>query len=67
MTSVAINQTVAANSNLTVLQRMDKKITQVMDSAGHVVIYAFDEAQKEWVISTPRKKARRGPALRALP
>lgn len=35
--------------NLSVLQRLDNKITKVLGNAGHVALYSFDPDKQEWV------------------
>jgi len=38
-----------ANTNLTVLRRGDPSVQEVLGTAGHVCLYAFDVESKEWV------------------
>ena len=35
--------------NLSVLQRLDPAVTDILITAAHVVSYSFDEASEEWV------------------
>lgn len=35
--------------NLQVLQRRDSNVMEIVSTASHVVVYAFDHDNKEWV------------------
>jgi hypothetical protein len=48
--SLNLDRSNSAKINLSVLQRMDDKISEVLGNAGHVVVYVFDNQAKEWVV-----------------
>lgn len=44
-----MNKSARKAVNLSVLQRHDPHITDIIDSSSYVVVYKFDEASQAWV------------------
>jgi|APGre2960657444_1045066.scaffolds.fasta_scaffold20661_3 hypothetical protein len=56
-----------ASNNLTVLKRSDPDVEEVLGTAGHVCLYAFDVDSKQWVRSTNAAHAARSRSLARTP
>ena len=56
-----------AFNNLTVLKRSDPDVEEVLGTAGHVCLYAFDVESKQWVRSTDSAHAARSRNLARTP
>ena len=54
-----------ASTNLTVLRRSDPSVEEVLGTAGHVCLYAFDVDKKEWVSTLLARWQRAPPTDRA--
>lgn len=49
MAAVTVDRSEALGVNLSVLQRIDKDIIEIMATASHVALYAYDPAAQTWV------------------